>query len=193
MDNTPNKYITVAYKLYVVKDGKKELIEEATAENPFQFISGMGTTLETFEGNVEKLNAGDTFDFTIPSDEAYGPYEEDRVIELAKENFMQNGKFPSEHVFTGAYIPLVNEDGNRFQGLVVEIKDDAVVIDLNSRLAGQDLTFEGNVIESRPATNEEIQGMLNMISGEGGCNCDGCGGDCDDHDHEGGCCGGGCH
>ena len=36
-----NKYITVAYKLYVEQDGKQEMVEEATVEHPFQFISGM--------------------------------------------------------------------------------------------------------------------------------------------------------
>ena len=30
-----NKYITVAYKLYVMEAGKPELVEEATAEHPF--------------------------------------------------------------------------------------------------------------------------------------------------------------
>ena len=30
-----NKYITVAYRLYAIADGKKELLEEATVEHPF--------------------------------------------------------------------------------------------------------------------------------------------------------------
>lgn len=29
-----NKYITVAYKLYVMQDGQKTLVEEATVEHP---------------------------------------------------------------------------------------------------------------------------------------------------------------
>jgi len=62
-----NKYITVAYKLYVMQDGQKTLVEEATAEHPFQFISGLGTTLERFESEVAALNKGDKFDFVIPS------------------------------------------------------------------------------------------------------------------------------
>ena len=41
-----NKYITVAYKLYVMQEGQKTLVEEATVEHPFQCISGLGTTLE---------------------------------------------------------------------------------------------------------------------------------------------------
>ena len=67
-----NKYITVAYKLYAIKEGKSEMVEEATAEHPFQFISGMGTTLERFETEIAPLGEGDKFEFTIPCEEAYG-------------------------------------------------------------------------------------------------------------------------
>lgn len=58
-----NKYITVAYKLYVMQDGQKTLVEEATVEHPFQFISGLGTTLERFETEITALKKGDKFKF----------------------------------------------------------------------------------------------------------------------------------
>ncbi|MFG6410865.1 MAG: peptidylprolyl isomerase, partial [Bacteroides acidifaciens] len=52
-------------------------------------------------------------------------------------------------------------------------------------------------IESRPATNEEIQEVVKMMSGEGGCGCgcDSCGGGCGDHGcgDSCGCEGGHCH
>ena len=81
METVENKYITVAYKLYTMEDGEKELFEEAKAEHPFQFISGLGTTLEDFENQITALSKGDKFDFTIPADKAYGQYrsEERRV------------------------------------------------------------------------------------------------------------------
>ena len=66
METAENKYITVAYKLYTMEDGEKELFEEAKAEHPFQFISGLGTTLEDFENQITSLAKGDKFDFTIP-------------------------------------------------------------------------------------------------------------------------------
>ena len=66
MEITPNKYITVAYKLDVMNDGKKELVEEAPKAHPYQFISGMGISLDALEAEITPLNAGETFDFTIP-------------------------------------------------------------------------------------------------------------------------------
>lgn len=190
---TTNKYITVAYKLYAEQDGKSEFIEEATKEHPYQFISGMGIVLPAFEAQIEGLEPGAKFEFTLPCEEAYGEYSEDYITSLPKEDFTHNGKFLEEYVYPGAIVPLVNGDGMQFEGVVVEIKDDVVVIDANLRLAGKSLTYTGEVVESRPASNEEIQGILNMLSGEGcgcGCgSCGGCGGDCDDD-----CgCGGHCH
>jgi FKBP-type peptidyl-prolyl cis-trans isomerase SlyD len=54
METAENKYITVAYKLYTTEDGKRDLVEETAAEHPFQFISGLGTTLEAFESQIVK-------------------------------------------------------------------------------------------------------------------------------------------
>ena len=50
MEQTENKYITVAYKMYMLEDGEKEFGEEATVDNPFPFITGMGAMDEPFEG-----------------------------------------------------------------------------------------------------------------------------------------------
>lgn len=199
MDTTPNKYITVAYELFTDNDGNKELIEKAPVEHPFQFISDMGTTLDAFEAQIKPLKKGDKFDFTLTVEEAYGEYEEERVLKLSKDVFKINGHFDKEHIYPGSVVPLMNADGARFNGTITEVKEDTVTVDLNHPLAGKELNFVGEVTEHRDATKEEIQGMLNMLSGEGscGCGCDSCGGCGDDcgHDghHEGGCGCGHCH
>ena len=43
-----NKYYAIAYKLTTIKDGVKKMEEEATADDPFVFISGFGTTSSLF-------------------------------------------------------------------------------------------------------------------------------------------------
>lgn len=190
---TPNKYVTVAYELYTDNDkGIHELVEKAPIEHPFQFISGLGIALDSFESKILALAEGETFDFVLKVDEAYGPYEQDHVIELPKETFAINGRFDKDMVYPGAVLPLVNADGMRFQGLVLVLKDNTVIIDLNHPLAGKDLHFKGQVVTMRDATNEEIQALINHE----GCNCGGdceggCEGGCGGHHHEHGegCCG----
>ena len=184
--DTNNKYITVAYKLYAIEEGERELIEEATAAHPFQFISGLGLTLEAFEKELKDLRSGDKFDFTIAVADAYGEYDEDHVIDLPKDIFLIDGKFDNERIVEGAIIPLLSEDGRQFNGSVVKVKDDVVVMDMNHPLAGCDLNFVGEVVTNRPATNEELAEAARMMSG-------GCGGCCSDSDCEEGGCGGCCH
>ncbi len=55
------------------------------------------------------LAQGDRFDFTIPSEEAYGPRDEERVITLAREVFEVDGRFDSESIFDGQNILSVSE------------------------------------------------------------------------------------
>ena len=86
METVENKYITVAYKLYSIENGEKDFEEEAPVEHPFQFISGLGMTLEPFEAQIKDLQIGDKFDFTIPASEAYGEYDDDHVIDLPQRN-----------------------------------------------------------------------------------------------------------
>lgn len=199
-----NKYITVAYKLYTFTDGKKELLEEAPADHPFQFISGIGYTLDRFEKEITALEQGNDFSFTIPCKDAYGERDEDNVRQVSKSMFYgPDGKFDSENIFPGNIIMLNDAEGNHFYANVGEITEDKVVLDLNHPHAGKDLTFEGTIIEMRPATNKEIESLLTMMSGDGcGGGCEGCGGGCGGHDEgcgshghshdEDGCCGGGC-
>lgn len=194
-----NKFISAEYKLYTITEGREELLEETAEGQPFLFISNMGANLPTFEEKLDSLNPGDTFDFVIPQKDAFGEYFEEAVQELDKKIFYIDGQFDYKRIREDAVIPLRNEAGEQFMAHVLEVKDDTVVIDLNHPLAGSDLHFVGRVLESRPATVEEVAQMARILSGEAGCGgCGGCGGEtgcggCDSQGGgcgEGGCCGG---
>ncbi len=51
---------------------------------------------------------------------------------------------------------MQNNSGNRLNGIVMEIGDEAVKMDFNHPLAGDILYFKGEVAEIRNATEEEI-------------------------------------
>lgn len=189
MSNLVNYSYSVQYALYTIKDGERVLEEETTADQPFNFMTGFGTTLDAFEANLLPLNEGETFDFTLPASEGYGDYHDDYILMLEKSMFEINGKFDVENIFVDAIVPLQNADGQRFLGRVLEITDDKVKMDLNHPLAGKDLNFIGKVVAKREATNKEIEAMIAHLTGNG-CKggCGGCGGGCN-----GGSCGeGGC-
>lgn len=190
-----NKYVTVAYKLYVKDedDVEETLVEECDSEHPFQFISKLGAVLPAFEDGVAGLDKGASFDFVIPCKDAYGEFNDELMFDVEKSIFMIDGKFDSQHIFDGNVVPMRGEDGSVFNATVIEVKDDAVTLDLNHPRAGEDLHFVGTVVESRVATNEEVAELLNFMSGGCGGHCGGCGGNCGGGCGDGGCeCGGGC-
>lgn len=182
-DNKTNMALSLAYELSIEMGEEEVIVEECTKERPFQFVTGLGFTFDAFEKELESLKAGDKFNFVIPKEEANGDHDDELVINVDKTIFEVDGKFQDEEIYIGNIIPLVNAEGVRFQGTVLDIKKDKVVIDCNHPLAGKDLHFEGEVLEKRPATPDEVQGMLNVITGHGHCsgchgNCNGCDKDC---------------
>ncbi|MBR2260470.1 MAG: FKBP-type peptidyl-prolyl cis-trans isomerase [Paludibacteraceae bacterium] len=174
------KFVAVSYDLFVRNDDDKlELWEQAPASAPLKFTFGLGMMLEKFEENLHGLKEGDIFDFTIDKKDAYGDYEDGRVVELDKNIFMVDGKFDDEYIKEGNIVPMMDVDGNRINGIVLKIGKDKVKMDFNHPLAGEDLNFRGKVLEVRDATEEEIAVATKPHK------CGGCGGGCGDC--EGGC------
>lgn len=148
----PQHVVSLTYDLYVnQEDGTEALQESATEEQPLTFLYGAGQMLPKFEENLASLSTGDSYDFRLAAEEAYGSYDEEAVATLPKEMF--NGTEVPE---VGSILPLQDNNGNRFQGQVVSVAEDSVIVDLNHPMAGQELHFKGNILNVRPATPEEL-------------------------------------
>jgi len=194
MKITDSKYVTLTYDLNVGEGDERELMEQATPERPLEFIFGTNSMLKAFEDNIYGLSEGDSFKFSLTPDEAYGDYDETRIIDLPKSIFEVDGKIDHQMLFEGNTLPMMDSDGNRLTGSVVSITEDTVTMDFNHPLAGETMHFEGVIQGVRDASPEEIAALF---SG-GGCGCgnDSCG--CGDEGDSCGCgsgsggCGGGC-
>ena len=88
-------------------------------------------------------------------------------MELPKSVFEVEGRFDSDKVKEGNTLPMMDTNGNRLNGSVMEVKDDVVLIDFNHPLAGETLHFEGEVIDVHNPTEEEIEALADR-----GCDCD---------------------
>ncbi|GAB2977695.1 FKBP-type peptidyl-prolyl cis-trans isomerase [Mucilaginibacter puniceus] len=151
MKIAPNHVVSLTYDLYSPKDGTEALVESATQEQPLTFLFGVGQMLPKFEENLSTLSTGDNYDFTISAADGYGEVDENAIANLPKDMF--NGADLPE---IGSILPLQDNNGNRFQGQVVSIAEDAVIVDLNHPMAGQSLHFKGVILNVRPATPEEL-------------------------------------
>lgn len=188
------KFVGIQYKLtgYEAPENldqniELEDIEETKPERPFTFIYGVGQLLPAFEKNIEGMDVGGKFDFTLSPAEAYGEYDEEKVIALPKKFFCDpQGKFLSQFVMEGGEVPLQNQNGDIIQATVEKITDTEVVCDVNHPLAGMTLHFVGEIVEVRDTTEQDKKNYMQQMTGhvEGGCggscgsNCGGCGGGC---------------
>ena len=149
---------TVVSLSYVLKhdNAQGDIIEETRAGDPLVFLYGNGQMLPKFEEHLSTLKAGDGFEFTLTSDDAYGEVDQEAVIDLDKSIFEVDGKIDTEMLAVGNVIPMRDDQGHMLQGTVVSVGNDLVRMDFNHPMAGNVLHFTGKVIEVRAATEEEL-------------------------------------
>ena len=181
------KVVTLQYDLYVDgENGQEELMEKATAEAPLVYCHGEGMMLPAFEQNMEGLQEGESFDFRIACQDAYGEYDDEGILTLDKKMFYNgDGEFDSERVYVGAIVPMNTADGQVINAQIAEITKENVTIDLNHPLAGENLHFVGKVLNLRDVTEGELKALHHR-------GCGGCGGNCNSGDCGGNCQEGGC-
>jgi peptidylprolyl isomerase len=125
--------VTVNYTGYL-EDGT--VFDTTEGREPLTFVIGDGTMIPGFDAAVRGMQVGETKTVIIPAASAYGEYREDLVVVLPREEF-------GEDLEVGQRVPLQNmTSGETIYFTVVEITEDEVTLDANHPLAGQDLTFE---------------------------------------------------
>lgn len=201
-----NTVVEFCYELEV--DG--QVVDHTTKERPLDYIHGTGSLLPKLEEHIEGMGPGATFDVTLSPEDGYGEVDPSRIIDLPKAAFEINGEVREDLLVPGNTIPMLNSVGAVIPGVVLEVSEDSVKMDLNHQMAGKTLRFTGEILTVREATEKELTEGLHGeyvhtcggCHGHGGCGggCHGGDGDCGcgDHDHDGGCCGGheggcGCH
>ena len=174
-----NKVVEFCYELEV--DG--QMVDHTTKERPLDYIHGTGSLLPKLEDAIEGLEAGQAFEVTLSPAEGYGEVDPDRIVELPKSAFEVNGEIREDLLVPGNTIPMLNSMGGVIPGVVLEVSESIVRMDLNHRMAGKALHFKGEIVSVREATEKELTEGLH---GEylHSCGCGGC------HGNDGGC--GGC-
>jgi peptidylprolyl isomerase len=118
-----------------------EVFDSSRAREPIEFTIGAGEVIAGFETAVAGLEPGGTRQVTIPSEQAYGPHKDELKLEVGRSDLPEN-----MDVAVGQQLQL--QQGERqFVVRVAEITEEQVVLDANHPLAGQDLTFDLELVE----------------------------------------------
>ncbi len=150
-----NKVVSMTYILKEENENGK-LIQEVTKDRPFVYLFNMGGLLPAFKANLSGLAAGENFSFILKKEDAYGIPEEENILRLDKNIFEVEGVFDEANIRPGAVVPMEDENGYPLTGKILEVNPDNVLVDFNHPLAGMDLYFEGEILDVREASVEEI-------------------------------------
>jgi len=146
-----NTVVSLTYDLYTKENDEEAFVEKADEQNPLVFLYDVGMMLPKFEENLQGMSAGDTYDFHLVAEDAYGTKDDTAITELPLDMF---GEVEKPEI--GTILPLQDNEGNQFRAKVKDISDSAVTVDLNHPMAGQDLHFIGKILSVREATSEEL-------------------------------------
>ena len=119
-----------------------QIFDSSKERDPLEFVLGTGMVIAGFEAAVTGLEPGDSVTKTIPVDEAYGPYQKEMVADIEKANIPAD--FELE---VGQRLQMQAPGGEVMAVTITEMKGDMVTLDGNHPLAGQDLTFELELVE----------------------------------------------
>ncbi len=178
MEIRENRIGILAYTIQL-ENASGEILEEASKEHPRSMLFGSGRILKSFDQQLLGLRSGDQFEFILSPEEGFGEYKEDLLMDVPRSVFSIDGQLQSDMLEIGRVIPMMDRQGNPFDGKVLAINGDFIRMDFNHPLAGKSLYTRGEILNVREATEAELN------PSDHGC---GCG-----SDNEGGCCGGGHH
>lgn len=114
-----------------------EIFDSSKGRAPLEFEVGSGMVIPGFDNGVLGMTVGEKKTIHIPFMEAYGPKQAELIVEFPKAQFP-----PDLNPQIGMALTMNNGQGQQFQVIVVEVKEEVVVLDANHALAGQDLTFD---------------------------------------------------
>ena len=119
-----------------------EQFDSSADREPLEFTVGAGQMIKGFDAAMPGMNLGEKKTINIAPEDGYGPRSEEAIIPFPKENIPADMKLEP-----GMQLTLSNQDGQPVPVIVVEVKDDVVVLDANHFLAGQQLIFDIELVE----------------------------------------------
>jgi FKBP-type peptidyl-prolyl cis-trans isomerase 2 len=119
-----------------------QVFDSSLEREPLEFTLGQGMLIPGFEEGIIDMKVNEKKTVAIPKDKAYGDKRDELLQKVSKEQLPEEIK-PE----VGMGLVSKNPDGSEQQLRVAAVNDDHIVVDANHPLAGQDLTFDIEIVE----------------------------------------------
>ncbi|WP_276260932.1 FKBP-type peptidyl-prolyl cis-trans isomerase [Haloglomus litoreum] len=130
--------------------------EEGVADQgtfePRVIVLGAGHLFESVEDAIIGGEPGDTGSVTIPPEEAFGEYDEERVRTVSADKIGEDDRYP------GARVQIDGE-----QGVLETIVGGRARVDFNHPLAGEEIQYEFEIVDEVTDQLERAQGLFGMF------------------------------
>jgi len=110
---------------------------------PIIFEAGAGYVIPGFDKAILSMEVGERKTVKIPAAEAYGNYQEGLLQTIPLDAVPNSDQLPE-----GEFIYMQMEGADPIPCKVLKIENGEVTFDYNPRLAGEDLTFEIELIST---------------------------------------------
>ena len=144
---------------YKLTDDTGALLDASEADEPLAFLEGGENIIPGLESVLITLKKGDKKKVNVSCADAYGERNEELIVQVPRDE-LPTKKIEVGDIFSGG------DEEQTLPFTVIEVTDTEVTLDGNHPLAGQDLTFDVEIVEIREATAEEL--MHGHAHGPGG-------------------------
>jgi FKBP-type peptidyl-prolyl cis-trans isomerase SlyD len=133
---------------YTLKNKNGETLDSSAGEEPLSYLENSGHIIPGLESELKKMQAGDKKLIQIAAKDAYGERRDDLIVDAQKTQFPPEATPKKGDQFrAGPNSPVFT---------VLDVTDTIVKLDGNHPLAGEDLSFDVEIVEIRDATDEEV-------------------------------------
>jgi len=146
---------------YTLSNDAGEVLDSSNGAEPLVYLHGAGNIIAGLENALAGKKVNDELEVSIEPEDAYGEYSAELITTLGREMFEG-----VDELQVGMQFHASAPDGGMQIVTIREIDGDAVIIDGNHPLAGQQLNFKVKVVDIRAASEEEI--AHGHVHGEGG-------------------------
>lgn len=109
---------------------------------PAKMVMGDGSLTKNFEDCLLGLSTGDKKSFLLNADDAFGMPNPDNIYHVDRTKF--NADTPVE---VGMIIAFAQPDGSELPGVIRSAEGHSVTVDFNHPLAGQNVTFDVEILD----------------------------------------------